>query len=56
MQGDCEKAAQAIVDDLTGLGFKAEARKTPGRPMVVAHYTPEGCRPEHAALPVLRAL
>jgi acetylornithine deacetylase/succinyl-diaminopimelate desuccinylase-like protein len=39
--GDCEKAAQAIVDDLTGLGFKAEARKTPGRPMVVAHYTPK---------------
>jgi acetylornithine deacetylase/succinyl-diaminopimelate desuccinylase-like protein len=40
--GDCERAAQAIVDDLNGLGFKAEARKTPGRPMVVAHYTPEG--------------
>jgi acetylornithine deacetylase/succinyl-diaminopimelate desuccinylase-like protein len=39
--GDCEKAAQAIVEDLTGLGFKAEARKTPGRPMVVAHYTPK---------------
>jgi acetylornithine deacetylase/succinyl-diaminopimelate desuccinylase-like protein len=39
--GDCEKAAQAIVDDLSGLGFKAEARKTPGRPMVVAHYTPK---------------
>jgi acetylornithine deacetylase/succinyl-diaminopimelate desuccinylase-like protein len=40
--GDCEKAAQAIVDDLKGLGFEAEARKTPGRPMVVAHYTPQG--------------
>ena len=40
--GDCEAAAQAIVDDLKGLGFAAEARKTPGRPMVVAHYTPKG--------------
>jgi acetylornithine deacetylase/succinyl-diaminopimelate desuccinylase-like protein len=40
--GDCEKAAQAIVDDLKTMGFAAEARKTPGRPMVVAHYTPKG--------------
>lgn len=40
--GDCDKAAKAIVDDLTSIGFKAEARKTPGRPMVVAHYTPKG--------------
>jgi acetylornithine deacetylase/succinyl-diaminopimelate desuccinylase-like protein len=40
--GDCERAAQAIVDDLNALGFRAEARKTPGRPMVVAHYTPKG--------------
>ncbi len=39
---DCERAAQAIVADLTSLGFKAEARKTPGKPMVVAHYTPKG--------------
>ena len=39
---DCAKAAQAIVDDLRALGFEAEARKTPGRPMVVAHYTPKG--------------
>ena len=39
--GDCDKAAAAIVADLKSLGFKAEARKTPGRPMVVAHYTPK---------------
>lgn len=37
---DCERAAAAIVADLRGLGFRAEARTTPGRPMVVAHYTP----------------
>ncbi len=39
---DCQRTAQAIVDDLTGLGFDAKAHKTPGRPMVVAHYTPKG--------------
>jgi acetylornithine deacetylase/succinyl-diaminopimelate desuccinylase-like protein len=37
---DCEKVAQVIVDDLSSLGFRAKAHKTPGRPMVVAHYTP----------------
>ena len=41
---DCEKTAKAIVDDLAGLGFKAKVRKTPGRPMVVAHYTPKGAK------------
>ncbi len=40
-KGDCEKAAQAIVDDLSSLGFDAKVRETPGRPMVVAHYTPK---------------
>ena len=40
--GDCDKAARTIVDDLAALGFKAKLRKTPGRPMVVAHYTPKG--------------
>lgn len=40
--GDCGKAAAAIVADLASLGFEAEARKTPGRPIVVAHYTPKG--------------
>jgi acetylornithine deacetylase/succinyl-diaminopimelate desuccinylase-like protein len=42
---DCETAAKAIVADLKQLGFKAEARKTKGRPMVVAHYTPKQARP-----------
>lgn len=42
--GDCARAAKAIADDLKSMGFKAEARKTPGRPMVVAHYTPKNAR------------
>ena len=41
---DCERAAQAIVDDLSALGFRAKAHKTPGRPMVMAHYAPKGAR------------
>ena len=40
-QADCEKAARWLVTELTALGFEASARKTPGRPMVVAHYTPK---------------
>ena len=40
--GRCEEAARAIVDDLKSMGFDAKVRKTPGRPMVVAHYTPKG--------------
>ena len=40
-QADCEKAARWLVTELTGLGFEATSRKTPGRPMVVAHYTPK---------------
>jgi len=39
---DCDRAAHAIVADLKGLGFDARVRKTPGRPMVMAHYTPKG--------------
>jgi acetylornithine deacetylase/succinyl-diaminopimelate desuccinylase-like protein len=42
---DCDRAAQAVVDDLNAMGFKAQARKTKGRPMVVAHYTPAKLRP-----------
>lgn len=38
---DCETAARTIVADLKSLGFEAELRETPGRPMVVAHYTPK---------------
>jgi len=37
----CREAAEAIVADLKGLGFDAAVRPTPGRPMVVAHYTPK---------------
>ncbi len=39
--GDCQRAAEAIVEDLTAIGFDAAVRPTPGRPMVVAHYTPK---------------
>ena len=39
---DCDKAAHVIADDLNALGFAAEVRATPGRPMVVAHFTPKG--------------
>ncbi|MDB5649158.1 MAG: Peptidase [Hyphomicrobiales bacterium] len=35
--GDCEKACQWLVNELTGLGFDASLRKTAGHPMVVAH-------------------
>ena len=38
---DCDAAAGAVVADLKSLGFDARLRKTPGRPMVVAHYTPK---------------
>ena len=40
-QDACEKASRWLVVELTALGFEATARKTPGRPMVVAHYTPK---------------
>ena len=40
--GDCEAAADWLVDDLQSLGLAAEKRKTPGHPMVVAHGGPEG--------------
>ncbi len=39
---DCQKAADWLVKELTGLGFESAARPTAGRPMVVAHYTPKG--------------
>ncbi|MCX7344813.1 MAG: M20/M25/M40 family metallo-hydrolase [Alphaproteobacteria bacterium] len=38
---DCDRAAAAIVADLSSMGFDAKARPTPGRPMVVEHYTPK---------------
>jgi acetylornithine deacetylase/succinyl-diaminopimelate desuccinylase-like protein len=40
--GDCQRAADWVVRELNAIGFKAEARKTPKHPMVVAHYAPVG--------------
>ncbi len=37
----CEKTAASLAADLKSLGFDASVRPTPGRPMVVAHYTPK---------------
>ncbi len=34
---NCQKAADWLVADLASLGVEAEARKTPGHPMVVGH-------------------
>jgi len=39
---DCRRAAERIVADLSGLGFSAALRDTPGHPMVVAHFEPKG--------------
>ncbi len=36
-KGDCQKAADWLVSDLASLGVEAEARPTPGHPMVVGH-------------------
>ncbi|MDO5621048.1 MAG: dipeptidase [Paracoccus sp. (in: a-proteobacteria)] len=44
-RADCRRAAKWLVDELTGLGFTASLRDTPGHPMVVAHSQPsEGRR------------
>ncbi|MEM1234306.1 MAG: M20/M25/M40 family metallo-hydrolase [Pseudomonadota bacterium] len=39
---DCDAAADWLVEDLTGLGFEATKRPTPGHPMVVAHAAGDG--------------
>ncbi|MGH6907111.1 MAG: hypothetical protein ACREDX_04545, partial [Aestuariivirga sp.] len=46
---DCERAAGSVVAELQSMGFTASLRPTPGRPMVVAHYTPKeaGSRTPH---------
>jgi len=36
-KGDCQAAADWLVADLASLGVKAEARPTPGHPMVIGH-------------------
>ena len=39
---DCDAASAWLVNQLSALGFAVKAHATPGRPMVVAHYTPKG--------------
>jgi acetylornithine deacetylase/succinyl-diaminopimelate desuccinylase-like protein len=39
---ECRKAAEWLVEDLTGIGFGASVRETAGHPMVVAHHDGEG--------------
>ncbi|OUD08654.1 hypothetical protein BVC71_12010 [Marivivens niveibacter] len=39
---DCVKTAEWIAKDLTGIGFDASVRTTPGHPMVVAHGGSDG--------------
>ena len=38
----CRKAADWLVADLAGLGFAADARPTPGHPIVVGHHAGDG--------------
>ncbi|WP_275787155.1 dipeptidase [Pararhizobium gei] len=37
-KAECRKAAEWLVAELSGLGFDASVRDTPGHPMVVAHH------------------
>ncbi len=37
-KAECRKAGEWLVAELTGLGFEASLRDTPGHPMVVAHH------------------
>ncbi|WJY20690.1 M20/M25/M40 family metallo-hydrolase [Fontisubflavum oceani] len=39
---DCQAAAEWLVTELTGLGFDASVRPTPGHPMVLAHGGGDG--------------
>ena len=41
-KGDCDAAADWLVNDLASIGFAAEKRPTPGHPMVVAHHDGPG--------------
>ena len=38
----CRKAAEWLAADLTGLGFDASIRQTPGHPIVVGHHAGDG--------------
>ncbi len=42
---EVRRAAQWLIDDLTGNGFSASARETPGHPVVVAHDASEASGP-----------
>ncbi len=46
-KADCARAADWLVRELTGLGFAASARPTPGHPMVVAHWDKAGADKPH---------
>lgn len=41
-KGDVRRAADWLVRELSGLGFDASVRETPGHPMVVAHHPGPG--------------
>lgn len=41
-KGDCDRAADWLVEDLKSIGFEATKRPTPGHPMVVAHSGGDG--------------
>lgn len=41
-KGDCDTAADWLVNDLKTLGIEAEKRPTPGHPMVVGHVKGDG--------------
>lgn len=44
---ECRKAAEWLVADLSGLGFRAALHDTPGHPMVVAHHDGAGADAPH---------
>ena len=44
---ECRKAAEWLVADLYGLGFRAALHDTPGHPMVVAHHDGAGADAPH---------
>lgn len=47
-KGETRQAAQWLADQLTGMGFEASLRDTPGHPMVVAHHPgPSGSTGPH---------
>src|SRR5262245_6254239 len=50
---ECRKAADWLVNELTGLGFKADVRPTKGHPMVVAHYGSKAGGPKNGGPRVL---